>query len=1300
MLGQGRPIPLTTFGTAARTNAGRAWTAALWLILVCATSIANAQEVKLRIRVEWGGGAARQRVGRISVDQGSISEPRLLGIEADEPGSMWVKEGQLHIAERSPRVYDGLDLVVTSPLEAELIVELAEKEDWTRVPKKIPLRELVNEYHNHQIDTQGNRLLIRRSPGDRLRVELDRDATIYMPGEKMQFTLQPYLLNVPVGTKVHLESKLVPARGTKELWTSTNEVTASNETAGFEPRALSVPLPEQEGVYDLVLSASRRGLPNRLGWKQTLDERRVQVVVLSNKAPQNSVQTPTTSTMEQIVEIDPANPVWWERLTNIPLLPGLRKGPLGNGNAASWQHPLGTMVQLGPGGREPNISWEAYPLPVNRPGEAHILEVDFPSDVAQALGFSLLEPNAAGALTPIGLDSGVYVSAEAADRSPHIARHRLVCWPRTKTPLLLVTNGRDGARAVYSKIRLLGPRSSHLSTLMRDSAQPSRLPRAFPPGSSAERLLAGYYDRPLFPENFSASESLDSWSGRSLDDWTTFYEGGIRLVEYLNYVGYNGLMLTVLADGSAIYPSRLLDPTPQYDTGAFFSSGQDPLRKDILEMLLRLFDRDGMKLIPAVQFSSPLPELERINGPERVGIELVGVEGQTWLAKNPPRNGAAPYYNPLDERVQRAMLAVIRELVERYGHHPSFGGLAVQLSADGYAQLPGEEWGVDERTLSRFQKETGVTLPASSDRAATLLKLHRSRWREWRTRSLAQFHERMQAEAAAVDPAFKLYLAAAHSLETPESERGLRPALPRTSSVDEVMRNVGLDPQHYAQSPQVVFLRPQRLAPLNSLWAQAVNLELNQASDLDRTTRNESNSAALFYHEPQVARMKSFDDQSPFKSSYTRLIAQPSPAGIQNRRRFLHALASLDAREIFDGGWLLPLGQEEELRNLVAVFRRLPAGAFETMPGQTQPVTVRTLRRDNRTFMYLVNESPWKASLTLMVSARDGCRVESLNTALRNLPNDFSRQPRSWTIELGPYDLVGVSFDDPHVQLSGPRVALERGASNELALKIQDLWSRAGALQNPAPWDTIQNAGFEQPLDASGQIAGWQASESGAAHGKVESRQPHQGKACLRLSNENGPAFLVSRPFDAPATGRISVAVWLRVEDVTRQPSMRLSIEGKLAGQDYYRYAPVGNGKDVEKIGVEWSQFVFQVHDLPAEGLTDLRVRFDLTEDGAVWIDDVQLFDLVFSSNERLELSKTITLAEFKLQRGEVADCLRVLEGYWPRFLVSNVPLTEIPLASRPKTTRAPAPVVAPAETEKKPGMMDRVKRMLPDFLR
>jgi hypothetical protein len=192
----------------------------------------------------------------------------------------------------------------------------------------------------------------------------------------------------------------------------------------------------------------------------------------------------------------------------------------------------------------------------------------------------------------------------------------------------------------------------------------------------------------LFAENFSAREALDALSSRSLDDWTTFYEGATRLVDYLNHIGHNGLMLSVLADGSTIYPSRLLDPTPAYDTGVFFGTGQDPCRKDALELVLRLFDRERLQLIPMLQFSAPLPELEalvRQGGPDSVGIELVGADGLAWTRNNWPHRGLAPYYNPLHPRVQQAMLSVARELIDRYAQHPSLTGLGIELSGDGYA---------------------------------------------------------------------------------------------------------------------------------------------------------------------------------------------------------------------------------------------------------------------------------------------------------------------------------------------------------------------------------------------------------------------------------------------------------------------------------------------------------------------------------------------------------------------------------------------------------------------------------------
>ena len=267
---------------------------------------------------------------------------------------------------------------------------------------------------------------------------------------------------------------------------------------------------------------------------------------------------------------------------------------MGNGHSRPIDHPLGRVVQLDADSGTEDVAWEAYTLAVEEPGCPHIVEVDYPSDVPQTLGISLIEPNAAGALFPIGLDSGVdQPEAMLADnKPPEWLMHRIVFWPRTRSPIVLLTNRRDGSPAVYGKIRVrsLG----------------KHLPRAFDRhGPTPGRLLGAYLDRPLFPENYNAEEAVGSLSDLGVDDWQTFYQGGSRLVAYLDHIGYGGLMIAALADGSTIYPSRLLEPTPRYDTGAFLTSGQDPVRKDVLEMLFRMFDRDRLQLVPALEFAAP-----------------------------------------------------------------------------------------------------------------------------------------------------------------------------------------------------------------------------------------------------------------------------------------------------------------------------------------------------------------------------------------------------------------------------------------------------------------------------------------------------------------------------------------------------------------------------------------------------------------------------------------------------------------------------------------------------------------------
>src|SRR5207302_491373 len=111
---------------------------------------------------------------------------------------------------------------------------------------------------------------------------------------------------------------------------------------------------------------------------------------------------------------------------------------------------------------------------------------------------------------------------------------------------------------------------------------------------------------------------------------------------------------------------------------------------------------------------------------------------------------AAPYYNLLDPHVQDAMMHVADELIERYGAHRSMGGLSVQLSAKGYAQLPPLEWGLDDVTIERFTHETGIEVSAAGPerfaaRYTSLTGEHADAWRDWRCRRVVDFYSRLAA---------------------------------------------------------------------------------------------------------------------------------------------------------------------------------------------------------------------------------------------------------------------------------------------------------------------------------------------------------------------------------------------------------------------------------------------------------------------------------------------------------------------------------------------------------------------------
>lgn len=1271
--------------------------AALLVVLALAPAVAADSDGEtppaptMRLRIEWGSGTARKWQGTIALSDGRLSNPLPLGIEADEPGSMWIENDRLAIREPSARPYDGVDLDVEAPLDASLIVALSASDDpIAGSPQDIPLSQLLNRTFTGRLDERKNQLRAQRAPGDKLRVAVDRDALIYRPEESLEIAVSPTRFVEAAGSRLRLQSRLTNTIDKSEVATQERECQLDGEGSSAAVQ-FSLPLPNKEGVYDFDVQPSR----HRLGlWSPLAGGRRVQLVVLGNDP--RSLVNANEPPVETIVEIDPANPTWWQRLPNIPMLPSLRK-PLGSGNAAVWRHPLGSLIQIA--ARDGNSGWEAYPLPLHRPGEPHIVEVQFPNDVPQVLGISIVEPNDTAVVTPTGLDSGVYLPDDGAEIEPKMKLHRVVFWPRTKTPLLRL----DGAKAMYGKIRVLGPRHANLGGMFeREEWQThTSLPRRFPAGEQpAGRLLAGYYDRPLFTANFSANQAIDPLRKCRLDDWRTFYEGGHRLVEYLNYVGFNGLVLNVLAEGSAIYPSELLAATPRYDTGVYFTSGQDAFRKDVLELLFRLFDREGLTLIPALDFSAPLPALEALRREQpEVGIELVGRDGHAWSKQHAARRHLA-YYNPLDERVQNAMIDVARELAHRYRHHRSFGGLALQLTADGYAQLPSDDCGFDGRTLAAFEEASGEQLPqsGSAQRAAWIEKNARDKWLRWRAATMSAFYSRMQTKVAGERQGVKLYLAGTGLFERPEMAHKLRPVLSRvTAKNEEALLSVGIDPGANVENDDIVFLRPQRIAPLRSLTAQAVNLELNYDQQLDRLFEKQSLPAALFYHEPQEMRLEGFDAKNPFKGVPSRPLGQPVPAAQHTRRRFVHAVATLDARAIFDGGRLLPLGQEHELGPLVAAYRNLPNVAFETVDGRCQPVTVRSLSHGGRTYVYFANDSPWSVNVGVTVEKPAECTVRSLYPGRRvNAPSGEGYR-QTWQVSLEPYDLLAAAFSTERVKLSAAETQLDAAIAGQLDARIQDLTERARVLKEPSPLAAPANGDFEQAATRSG-VPGWEIGPTNnlprivqppQAEVLLDQVEPHAGRQCVKLSPRGGKAMLTSAAFPAPATGWLSVSVWAHAGQDGPPPKLTLALEGTVSGKPYRRQDSIPDARDTVRLSDQWRVYSFDFANLPTVGVSPLRLQFTCEGTGDVWLDDVRTFDL-----EKLEGNDLVTLvwlaierAGAKLGKKEYADCWQFLDGYWPRYLRTFVPLTQEPIANHPRVRRSP-PSSPPAKT----GIYERIK--------
>jgi hypothetical protein len=1298
MIGHGRP-------------ASFAFALARAAVVLCACSMTSARgesspaSEPLRLRITWGGGDAMRWQGRIAVADAKLGDLKLLESNPDAVGSIWLEGGQVRVGSLSLHKVDSIEVTLPA-LSGKLQIELAPIGDGAPPQLEIPLADLPRHPYRARLGEHGNTLEVQVISQPLLQVTPSHSPLIFAPGEQCSFEVSPSIPNLAPGSELSIQTTLTPiSPACKKELPSSDTKRLEVPVDGRPKVTLSVPLPRTEGVYAIHISVARPSgfdklwtAPTRFAVPTRLAEQSFQVVVLDSRPP----IYPIDAGWQSVLEIDPTNPRWIERLpswTQLRRIPGLNHGALGSAYAEVRDLPLGRFVELPPTepSREPH--WQAYSLPLEAVGVPHMLEIDYPADAEQHFGISIVEPNANGLVSGNNRDAGVYVDGLGRSEAKQKQTQRLVFWPRTQAPLLLLTNMHPSAAAHFGQIRVFKRSTFQLSA--GSGGQPPH-----------QRLVAAYLARPTVAETFGATRTNDPASAANssnadiADDSEAAYEGATRLVDYLRYSGYNSAIVNI--------------PSNSVLTSSAASSALDV---DPMELMLRVFDREGVALLPAIDFATPLPKLEtarRTSDRQISGLEWVGPNGRTWLETNATRHGMAPYYNLLDPRVQQAMLESVGETIARYDQHRSFAGLAVRLSSDGYAQLPSLEWGMDDTTIARFSRETGVQLPEVHPeerfqaRAKLLTGAQAMAWRNWRNRQVTTFYARLAALIRGKAER-RLVLTTEDVFANPQLAEVMRPGLGSESPgtrVAAALADSGID-RNALEQAGIVLCPTRFVEPMSPLPDRAIDLELNDAFSAWRHPSTSAPSrAVVLYHRPVTQRLSSFELVGrPWRvAGEMQLACQPLPAGLAVRRPYVEALAEHDPAVIVDGGERLPLGNGDILRELREVIAQLPTSA-EVTELTKQPIVVRSYTEHDCTTIVAMNMSPWRYDVVITANVLQATTVERIGRVMgevslaKRLPLLAGRQ--EWPSQLGPYEVSVVRIASNGVKVVDVQ-AKSTTSAGELSAKVNDLNDRD--LTARSNFSALANPGFE-PTGGSVRTIGWHlAAGSGKSTAELDAASPQEGKTSLHIRSDGNLAIVESDPFPAPSTGQLAMTVYARgenlpVEGDSKAPGpLLLIIKGEYDERPYRSDANV-KAVDMQRTNKGWGEpFAMYVSDLPLQSHGQLQIRFELRGTGEVWLDNVKLESLLFplkfypkSTAECIQLSQQIRAAKSAFEAGQISDCTRILDSYWPRFILANRPAAAPQVAERIAPRNPPALSAQPDEgQEPSPGFGDRLKRLWP----
>lgn len=1238
---------LTTIGQLIRIAA-----LLLTLLSVGITPI-HAEEIRTRLRVVWTSASSRPFHGSLSINEGSLKIVQPLAMRDDSPGDVSVATPQKIDIHTAATKYGGVDIEVYGPSRALITFDLdAPDPSQNHVLETWQLSDLMSQSVTHGLDSkETQRIIVARAPGDSLPIRANKDSMVYSPKESLGIFVSGNHTGLHAGSgKLHVS--MIDESDGRVLHEEATPWVIDSEGNAPEIDLGSISAPATEGVYRIQLRVEPKRRVGGVLSKEKV-ERALQFVVVGESSMIRGSDRP----WKQLYEVEFEQSSRWKSVPVLRRLAEARKGdePLSKPVMADGRKVYGLEPQ----------QWRLFDLEKLNPGLPHLVVITAPANAPLEACFSLLDADASGQIESMSVDSGwIHV----ANKEAELVQHRIVFWPKGASLKLLVQNPSQLNTTWLHRIEVYSNEGLPIS---KETIAVQKANRSITDWESRGRLIALQLNKPLLPESFNATGDRDPQLPHCYDDWNAFYRSACRLAEYCHWAGYNGAIINVFGEGGSLYPSRRLATTPRFDTGTFFTDGRDPVRKDVVELLMRIFDREGLQLVLSMDVSGPMPTWNiQGNGTDPLAAIQRTIGGEAWPGIEPSLSNRSERYNPLHQTVQLKVEELVEELRERYGDHECWSGVAFHLNGNSHLCFAGDRWGYDRDLLQQFARELGVRLPEDPKQLETLLLgPSKQAWLAWRSQRLAAYYDRV-GQRLNKDHRRLYLLTAPLFTETPSSNLFDTPQNIESNPVGALLAH-GIDLANWNKESKVELLRGDNLQPLESLtnrrWGELAMSDRN----LDSAVQTLPVSGAQFVYHPKPIHL----DDLPVKDIYGANVRQawifPQMSQSQGyaRRAIARRMVSDDCVTFAHGGWIPPFGQEDELRDTLLGIGQLPNRSMETISmdsdsDQGMNVVVRSVVDNGSTFVMLANDAPWMETVTLRWKSRIAQNIRWLSQEPTRTTLDREGGSLPQEIELRPFEVICFEVEDDRAFLNGWTHRADTNVKSSLSKSLAQLGellnrsvSREGTL-------LVDPGTFETDPETDG-LANWLRSNSPSTKIEIDCTSPMVGEGSLRINNrsEQSSAWIQSKPFPNPATGRLGIEFQLRTDPRDIPSRVSVSVIGRRDNGTKYVYEEVLNLNSASEVPKEQaklvssqrlsgkSYFVPMHIDASPESLATLQLAIDVAGPGTVWIDDIRVVDQYLTDEERRAIRSDLFYANRELDRKNFSAAQWLLDSYWSEYL-------------------------------------------------